>query len=50
LPSDPFTGKAFEYTLEGSIAHLRSDPPKGDESHAALRVNYEIAIRQRAER
>jgi hypothetical protein len=46
LPLDPFTGKAFRYELKDGVAHLRGNPPKGDEGNAAYNQHYEITIRK----
>ncbi|HEV3438041.1 MAG TPA: hypothetical protein VG122_11820 [Gemmata sp.] len=45
LPVDPFTGKPFRYTLEGATAHLRGNPPSGEERAPAFNLHYEITIR-----
>ena len=34
LPVDPFSGKPFDYTIEGTTAHLRGGSPSGEESRA----------------
>jgi len=46
LPVDPFTGKPFHYELKDGVAHLRGNPPKGDENNSAYNLHYEIAIRK----
>jgi hypothetical protein len=46
LPVDPFTGKPFRYTLEGTTAHLRGSPPRGIENVAVYNFHYEITIRK----
>ncbi len=45
LPVDPFTGKAFRYSKEGEVAHLRGTPPK-NETNAAFNLHYEITMRK----
>jgi hypothetical protein len=44
LPDDPFTGKPFAYTVEGTTAHLRGESRSGDESKARGNVHYELMI------
>jgi hypothetical protein len=46
LPTDPFTGKAFEYRLDGATAHLRGGAPKGEEKNPAFAARYEITVRK----
>jgi hypothetical protein len=46
LPSDPFTGKPFRYTVEGSTAHLRGSPPQGQESQASFNLHYIVTVRK----
>jgi hypothetical protein len=46
LPPDPFTGKPFDYTLDGTAARLRCGAPKGGENHAAFGRQYEVTIRK----
>ena len=46
LPVDPFTGKPFRYAKEGDTAHLRGNPPFGQESVPAYNLHYEITIRK----
>jgi hypothetical protein len=46
LPDDPFTGKPFRYSLEGTAAHLRGSPPPGSENEAIFNLHYEITIRK----
>jgi hypothetical protein len=45
LPDDPVTGKPFQYKLEGTTAHVRGTPPKGQEKNAGFNVHYEITVR-----
>jgi hypothetical protein len=44
LPVDPFTGKPFVYKLEGTIAHLRGSPPRGEENNSTYNIRYEVAL------
>lgn len=46
LPVDPFTGKSFQYKLEGGKASLQGTPPSGQEKNASFNVRYEIALRK----
>jgi hypothetical protein len=46
LPPDPFTGKPFVCTIEGTTAHLRGSPPRGEEQNAAFNIRYEVVVRQ----
>ena len=46
LPVDPFTGKSFDSKLEGTIAHLRGSPPRGEEKNPAYNIRYEVSIRK----
>jgi hypothetical protein len=46
LPDDPFTGKPFRYKLDGSTAHLRGTPPRGQEKIAGVNIHYEITIQK----
>jgi hypothetical protein len=46
LPVDPFTGKPFRYTREGSKAHLRGSPPRGEDKNPTFNLHYEITIRK----
>ncbi len=46
LPVDPFTGKPFNYKVEGQKAVLRTSPPKGEEANPAYNVRYVITIRK----
>lgn len=46
LPDDPFTGKPFRYKLDGSTAHLRGTPPRGQEKIPAVNIHYEITIQK----
>jgi hypothetical protein len=46
LAVDPFTGKPFRYEVIDGVAHLRGNPPKGDEQNPAYNLHYEIIIRK----
>jgi hypothetical protein len=46
LPLDPFTGKPFEYAVDGATARLRGGSPKGEEKNPAFGLRYEITIRK----
>jgi hypothetical protein len=48
LPSDPFTGKPFRYKTDGTTAHLRGNPPKGEEMNPAYNIHYEVTIQKAA--
>ena len=45
LPVDPFTGKPFPYESNGKTAHIRGTPPRSAKENAALRLHYEITLR-----
>jgi hypothetical protein len=44
LPVDPYTGKPFDYTVEGTTAHLRGESCSGVGSKARCKVHYEVMI------
>jgi hypothetical protein len=44
LPPDPFTGKAFDCTVEAATAHLRGSPPRGEEHNPRYNVRYDVTI------
>ena len=44
LPVDPFSGKPFDYTVEGTTAHLRGESPLGEGSKARGEIHYEVMI------
>ena len=44
LPDDPFTGKPFDYTVEGTTAHLRGESRSGAGSKAKSNVHYAVMI------
>jgi hypothetical protein len=45
LPVDPFTGQPFRYELKDGTAHIRGNPPRGEERTAAYNLHYEVTIR-----
>jgi hypothetical protein len=44
LPDDPFTGKPFDYTVEGTTAHIRGESRSGEGTKARCKVHYEVMI------
>ena len=46
LPVDPFSGTAFQYKLEGGVAHLWGAPPLGAEKSPIVKVRYELTVRK----
>lgn len=46
LPDDPYTGKAFRYSVKDGKATLSGTPPRGEEKTAAYNVTYEIQIKK----
>ena len=46
LPDDPLTGKPFRYELAGDTAHLRGQPPAGEEANADFNLHYEVTLRE----
>jgi hypothetical protein len=46
LPTDPFSGKPFLYTVAGGTAHLRGCPPLGDTKNPAYNVHYELTLQK----
>jgi hypothetical protein len=46
LPDDPFTGKPFEYKVDGATAHLRGSPPRGEKKNPGYNIHYEITFRK----
>jgi hypothetical protein len=46
LPVDPFTGKPFHYQADGTTAHLRGNPPPGEEKNPTFNVHYELTIQK----
>ena len=45
LPDDPFTGKPFLYEVNGVTAHVRGNPPPGEENDPRLNIHYELTLR-----
>jgi hypothetical protein len=45
LPNDPVSGKAIEYKLDGTTAHLRGSPPGAGEK-TGIRFCYEVVLRK----
>ncbi|MFO0844427.1 MAG: hypothetical protein U0797_18860 [Gemmataceae bacterium] len=46
LPADQFSGRAFEYKVEGGKAHLRGAVPAGYEKNGGFNVRYELTLRK----
>ena len=46
LPDDPFTGKPYNYQLDGDIAHIRGTPPRGEEKNPGFNVHYEVTLQK----
>jgi hypothetical protein len=46
LPADPFTGKPFNYQVDGATAHLRGSPPPGEEKNPAYNIHYEVTFQK----
>lgn len=46
LPPDPFTGKPFHYHVDGTTAHLRGTPPRGEEKTPNFNIHYEVTIQK----
>lgn len=46
LPDDPSTGKPFRYELAGDPAHLRGQPPVGEEKNPEYNVHSEVTRRK----
>jgi hypothetical protein len=46
VPTDPVTGKAFEYRLDGDVATLTAPPPGKEAPHAGNSTVYELRIRK----
>jgi hypothetical protein len=46
LPLDPFCGQPFRYEVQGTTAHLRGTPPKGEENSPAFNFHYEVTLRK----
>jgi hypothetical protein len=45
LPADPFSGRPFDYRLDGATAHLRGSAPRGEEKNPAYNLCYAITVR-----
>ena len=45
LPGDPFTGKPFDYTVEGAAAQLRGSSHQAEEDDPGSGVRYEVILR-----
>ncbi|HEY7311737.1 MAG TPA: hypothetical protein VH643_20410 [Gemmataceae bacterium] len=50
LPADLFTGKPFDYKLEGTTAQLRGQPPRGEDKNPTYNIRYEVRIRKADEK
>jgi hypothetical protein len=46
LPDDPFSGKPFRYHVDGTTAHLRGTPPRGQENVPAYNIHYELTVQK----
>jgi hypothetical protein len=46
LPVDPCCGQPFRYELDGTTAHLRGTPLKGEENNPAANLHYEVTLRK----
>jgi hypothetical protein len=46
LPTDPFTGKPFGYKVEGATAHLRGNPPRGEEQNRIYNLCYAVTLQR----
>ena len=46
VPTDPVTGKAFEYRLAGDKALLTGPTPAGERPHESNTLRYEITLRR----
>jgi hypothetical protein len=44
LPVDPFTGKPFDYAVEGTTAHLRGGVGRGDGHEPGCQIHYEVIL------
>jgi len=45
VPSDPATGTAFSYRVEGTTAHLEGGAPEGEPASERNTLHYEITLR-----
>ena len=46
IPLDPWTGKAFEYRLDGGQSFLSAPPPSGERLNPNTSIRYELTIRR----
>jgi hypothetical protein len=46
LPSDPFTGKPFDYAVEGATAHVRGTSIRGEKKDPEYDVHYQVALQK----
>ncbi len=46
LPGDPFTGKPFDYHVEGATAHIRGRLREGEVEDPGYDVHYEVTLRK----
>jgi hypothetical protein len=44
LPVDPVTGKPFRYEVTGNTAHLRGNPPAGQEKVPPFNIHYVVTV------
>jgi hypothetical protein len=44
LPDDPVTGRPFDYGVEGTAAHIRGGPPRGDGGPARAGIHYVVTM------
>jgi hypothetical protein len=45
LPADPFTGKAFQYSVVGTTAHLRGRPARDDDKRGII-FAYDVTLQK----
>jgi hypothetical protein len=50
LPTDPVTGRSFEYTLEGNRAVLYAPPPPGETVNDRNAIRYELILASASKR
>jgi hypothetical protein len=46
LPVDPFTGKAFDYEVEGTTAHIRGGSPKSEDKNQSYKLHLIMALKK----
>jgi hypothetical protein len=46
IPVDPFTGKPFQYRVDGQTAVIQGTPPRGEEKKPSFNVRYEVTLRK----